>query len=66
MTATLQEQFDTLKIEVDAKSKIVDEMYYNGDESEEAIEAYNVAAEAVNVLIERLEQLELQLEKEVK
>lgn len=66
MTATLQEQFDTLKIEVDTKSKIVDEMYYSEDDSEEAIEAYNEAAEAVNVLIERLENIELQLEKGAK
>lgn len=66
MTATLQEQYDTLKIEVDAKSKIVDEMYYSEDDSEEAIEAYNLAAEAVNALIERLENLELRLEKEAK
>lgn len=66
MTATLQEQFDTLKIEVDAKSKIVDDMYYSGDDSEEAIEAYNEAAQAVNELIERLEHLELRLAKEAK
>lgn len=58
MTATSQEERDALQRVVDAESKVVDAMYYSGDESEAAIDAYNEAAQNLNVLIERLEQMD--------